>query len=171
MLHRTDTTALEATGSAQRGEAARKWSFLSFGAHFCEVHVDPGLGTVTVARWVSVLDIGRLLNEPLARSQVMGAVLFGLGMALMEGSVPDRRTGRFVNANLADYHVPTHADVPARWDIEFLGKPDPNMGPPFARGLGEIGIVGVPAAIANAVWHATGRRVRELPITPDKLLI
>ena len=97
------------------------------------------------------------------------SLIFGIGMALMEATVPDLQTGRIVNANLAEYHLPTQADMP-RFDIHFLDQPDPHMPVNGARGIGEIGVVGAPAAVANAVFHATGKRVRELPITPDKLI-
>jgi xanthine dehydrogenase YagR molybdenum-binding subunit len=107
----------------------------------------------------------------LARSQLLGGITFGIGMALMEGTIPDLATGRMVNANLAEYHVPVFTDVPPDFGIEFLDIPDSNMADAGARGLGEIGIVGVPAAIANAVYHATGKRIRDLPITPDKLVM
>jgi xanthine dehydrogenase YagR molybdenum-binding subunit len=141
----------------------------SFGAHFCEVKIDPQLPRVRVTRWVSVIDVGRVLNHKTGRSQVLGGVTMGLGMALMEGTIYDRRTARPVNANFADYAVPVNLDVP-EIDVYFIDKPDPNFGTLGCRGLGEIGITGVAAAVANAVWHATGRRVRDLPITPDKLL-
>ena len=100
----------------------------------------------------------------------MGGTLFGIGMALMEATIPDLNTGRFVNANLAEYHVVTSADTP-HFDIDFIDEPDPHMPDLGARGIGEIGIVGAPAAVANAIYHATGKRVRDLPITPDKLLV
>jgi xanthine dehydrogenase YagR molybdenum-binding subunit len=109
------------------------------------------------------------LNPRLARSQIMGGTLFGFGLALMEATVPDSNVGRIVNANLAEYHVMTCADTP-QFEIDFVDEPDPHMPGLGARGIGEIGIVGAPAAVANAVFHATGKRVRDLPITPDKLI-
>jgi xanthine dehydrogenase YagR molybdenum-binding subunit len=149
-------------------EEREKFSFFSYGAVFIEVHVDP-FGQVRVKRAVGVYDMGRMINPRLARSQIVGGMLFGFGTALMEGTVPDETTGRIVNANLADYHVAVHADTP-EFDIDFIGEPDPHMPDLGARGIGEIGIVGAPAAVANAVFNATGKRVRDLPITPDKLI-
>src|SRR5438874_6530929 len=149
-------------------EEREKFSFFSYGALFVEVHVDL-LGQVRVKRVVGVYDTGRMINPRLARSQIVGGVLFGISTALMEGTIPDEKTGRIVNPNLADYHVAVHADTP-EFDIDFINEPDPHMPDLGARGIGEIGIVGAPAAVANAVFHATGKRVRDLPITPDKLI-
>jgi xanthine dehydrogenase YagR molybdenum-binding subunit len=146
-----------------------KYSFHSFGAQFAEVRVDPDLGIVRVSRIVSVHDVGRVLNAKTAESQVRGGVTYGIGMALMEESHYDPRNGLPVTRTLGDYHIPSHADVP-RIDVRFVGVPDPHINVIGARGIGEIGITGVAAAIANAVYHATGKRVRDLPITPDKLL-
>ncbi|WP_422746609.1 xanthine dehydrogenase family protein molybdopterin-binding subunit [Mycobacterium sp. WMMD1722] len=137
----------------------------SFGAHFCEVEVDEEIGRATVTRWVAVLDCGRVLNPALARSQVMGGILFGLGMALLERVPYDARTAR----SIGEYYVPTHADRPS-FDIDFVDVPDFGLDPVGVRGIGEIGACGVPAAIANAVCHATGKRLRELPITLESLL-
>ena len=149
-------------------EEREKFSFFSYGAVFVEAHVDL-LGQVRVKRAVGVYDMGRMLNPRLARSQIAGGMLYGFSMALMESTVPDDTTGRIVNSNLADYHVVVHADTP-EFDIDFINEPDPHMTDLGARGIGEIGIVGAPAAIANAVFNATGKRVRDLPITPDKLI-
>ncbi len=170
LLAKTGNQTLEADGSAKPGDAYQKLAFLSFGAVFAEVRVDPDLGEVRVTRIVGVYDVGKVLNPMLARSQILGGITFGIGMALMEATVPDMATGRMVNANLAEYHVPVSTDVPADFVVEFLDLPDPNMAADGARGVGEIGIVGTPAAIANAVFHATGKRIRDLPITPDKLV-
>jgi xanthine dehydrogenase YagR molybdenum-binding subunit len=109
------------------------------------------------------------MNHKTARSQVLSAVTWGIGIALMEEGVVDHRYGRYVNNSLADYHVPVNADVPAI-DAHFIDKDDPVLDPMGAKGLGEVGIIGFTAAVANAVYHATGKRVRQLPITPDKLI-
>ena len=142
----------------------------AFGAVFVEVRVDDALGIVRVPRVVAAYGVGNLLNAKTAHSQLMGGIVWGLGMALFEESVRDVRNGRYVNGNLADYHVPVNADVR---DIDIIVVPehDPHVNPLGVKGIGEIGITGVAAAVANAVFHATGRRVRDLPITLDKLLI
>jgi xanthine dehydrogenase YagR molybdenum-binding subunit len=139
----------------------------AFAAQFAEVHIDPDLGLLRVARIVTVVDGGRILNEKLARSQVTGAVVMGIGMTLLEETIFDA-TGRVANATLGDYLVPVNADVPDI-DVVFVGEPD-RFNALGVKGVGEIGIIGVAAAIANAVYHATGRRFRELPITLDRLL-
>lgn len=141
----------------------------SHSAVFCEVMVDSELGTIHVTRVVSAIAGGRILNPKTARSQILGAVVWGIGMALQEESVIDQKFGRFMNHNLAEYHVPVNADV---HDIEviFVLENDTIVNPLGAKGLGEIGIVGVAAAISNAIFHATGKRIRDLPITLDKLL-
>ena len=145
------------------------YSFHSFGAHFVEVWVDADLGTIRVKKVVSVQDIGRVMNEKTARSQIMGGIVYGIGAALMEETVYDKRYGNPIQRSLADYHVPVNLDVP---DIEvyFTNKPDPHISPIGARGIGEIGTTGIAAAIANAVYNATGKRIRNQPLTPDKLL-
>ena len=144
-------------------------AFQSWGAHFCEVKIDPLLPRVQVTRVVSVMNCGRVVSAKTARSQIMGGVVMGIGMALTEETSYDPPTGLPVTRNLADYHVPTNADVP-EIDVAFVGEPDFAFNPIGARGMGEIGITGIAAAIANAVYHATGKRIRDLPITPDKLI-
>jgi xanthine dehydrogenase YagR molybdenum-binding subunit len=144
-------------------------AFHSFGAHFVKVLVDPLTGMVKVSKCVSVMDIGRILNSKTAKSQIMGGAIFGIGMALMEETIYNPTNGRVVTRDLADYLVPVHADMP-EFEVQFIDKPDPYISPVGARGAGEIGITGITAAIVNAVYHATGKRIRELPITPDKLL-
>ena len=146
-----------------------KYAFQSFGAHFVEVHIDDLLPLVTVKRVVSVMDVGRVLNPRTARSQVIGGVVMGLGQALTEDTHFDLRTGRAVNDNFADYLVPVNADIHSL-EVEFIDIPDLHFNPIGCRGVGEIGITGVAAAVANAVFNATGKRIRDLPITPDKLL-
>ena len=138
-----------------------------YAAHFVEVHVDPDFGTVRVARVVSAIDGGRILNPKTARSQIIGGLAMGIGMALLEETVSDR-TGRLVTTSLAEYVVAVNADV-REVDVLFVGEPD-SMTPLGTKGIGELAITGMAAAIANAVYHATGRRVRELPIRIEKLL-
>ncbi|MGB3444728.1 MAG: xanthine dehydrogenase family protein molybdopterin-binding subunit [Actinophytocola sp.] len=145
----------------------RRYVKAACGAQFCEVRVDRDTGEVRVTRWLGVFDIGTVVNAKTAAGQLRGGIVMGIGAALGEETLVDRGTGRIVNANLAEYHVPVHADIP-RIDIECLGAPDPTM-PLGVLGAGEVGIVGVAGAIANAVHHATGLRVRDLPITLDKL--
>lgn len=145
----------------------KQYAFHSFGAQFAEVWVDEDLGTIRVKRFTSVQDVGRIMNEKTARSQIIGGVIFGIGAALMEATEYDKRWGNPVTRTLADYHVPVHLDIPPI-DVHFIGKPDPHISPIGARGIGEIGITGVSAAIANAVFNATGKRFRDLPLTPDK---
>ena len=137
-------------------------------AVFAEVKVDEQLGVIRVTRVVSAVAAGRILNPKTAGSQILGGVVWGIGMALREETLIDHRDGRIVNANIAEYLVPVNADVE---DIQVIFVDEQEDSNPLGvKGVGEIGIVGVPAAIANAVYHATGKRVRELPITIDKLL-
>jgi CO/xanthine dehydrogenase Mo-binding subunit len=140
----------------------------AFGARFVEVRIDPDLGLLRVARVVSAIDAGRVLNAKTARSQIIGGTVQGIGMAMFEEVVSDPGSGRLANATFGDYLVPVNADVPDM-DVVFVGEPDPGN-PLGVKGVGEVGFVGIPAAIANAVHHATGRRIRSLPITIDKLL-
>jgi xanthine dehydrogenase YagR molybdenum-binding subunit len=157
---------LEAQGKAAPGEEKQMYSTHSFGAVFAEVHVDESLGTIRVQRLVGAYDVGRLMNEKTAHSQLMGGMVFGIGMALFEKGELDHRYGRIVNNNLAEYHVPVNADVHGIEVIVIPGS-DTIFNPIGARGIGEIGITGVAGAICNAIYHATGRRVRSLPITLD----
>jgi xanthine dehydrogenase YagR molybdenum-binding subunit len=138
------------------------------GAQFCELRVDPDTGEVRLSRWLGVFDVGTVINARTAASQLRGAIIIGIGMALCEETLIDPRTGRIVNHSLAEYHVPVHADIP-HIDVQYLGEPDPTM-PLGLLGLGEVGMTGAAAAIANAVRHATGKRVLDLPITLDKVL-
>ena len=165
-----DHPPLDVTREAPEIPEKGPQSSKSFAAHFLEVRVHAYTGEVRVARVVSAIDAGRIMNPQTARSQVYGALTWGLGLALMEDAVLDHHFGRITNADLANYHVPTNADMPLNIDVIFIDKPDNYLDPMGAKGLGEIGIVGISAAIANAVFHATGKRVRELPITPDKLV-
>jgi xanthine dehydrogenase YagR molybdenum-binding subunit len=147
----------------------KEFSSHSFGAVFAEVAVDPALGTVRTRRIVAVYDVGRIINEKLARSQFIGGIVWGVSLALHEDTQVDPRDGRIVNANLADYRVPVNADI-GEIDVSAINIPDTKLDSLGARGIGEIGITGTGAAVVNAIFHATGKRVRELPVTPDKLL-
>jgi xanthine dehydrogenase YagR molybdenum-binding subunit len=161
--------AVESPGMSGPGAERMAYAIHSFGAHFCEVRVNRWTGEVRLNRWTSVVDGGRIINHKTARGQIIGGVMFGIGQALLEGVRLEPGTGRFANGNLADYVVPVHADMPD-FDVHFLDRPDTNFSALGARGIGEIGTVGTAAAIANAVFDATGRRVRDLPITVEKLL-
>jgi xanthine dehydrogenase YagR molybdenum-binding subunit len=145
-----------------------KYSMASYGAQFCEVRVHEDTGETRVSRWLCALDCGKVVNPRTANSQLRGGIIMGIGMALTEETLFDERRGRIMNASLSEYHVPVNRDVPDI-EVEFLNIPDEHA-PYGARGIGEIGITGAAAAIANAVFHATGKRVRDLPITLDKLL-
>jgi xanthine dehydrogenase YagR molybdenum-binding subunit len=160
---------LEAEGSVEPGKANTGFSQASYGAHFCEVRVNATTGEVRVARWSGVFAAGRILNAKTATSQCIGGIIFGIGGALTEELVHDVRTGKVVNRDLAEYHIPAHADVPDI-DVQFLDERDHAANPLLAKGIGELGISGAGAAIANAIYNATGHRVREFPITLDKLL-
>ncbi len=169
ILKRAGKNELTVESKMPEPEENKKQAFQSWGAHFCEVKIDPLLPRVQVTRVVSVIDCGRVVTYKPARSQILGAVVMGIGMALTEATEYDPKTGLPVNGNLGEYHVATNADIP-QIDVEFVGEPDFAFNPIGARGIGEIGITGIASAVANAVYHATGKRVRDLPITPDKLL-
>jgi len=160
---------LEVTAEAKPGNEGERYGLHSFGAVFAEVHVDPELGVIRVPRVVAAYDIGRALNAKTARSQLQGGIVWGVSFALLEDALMDPRNGRIVNANLAEYHVPVNADIHSV-DVSFVDYPDLAFNPLGIRGIGEIGITGVPAALSNAIHHATGRRLRHLPMTLDQLL-
>ncbi|HKE05445.1 MAG TPA: xanthine dehydrogenase family protein molybdopterin-binding subunit [Blastocatellia bacterium] len=163
-------SSIEEKAAASPDEQKRsQYAHNSHSAVFAEVKVDQDLGVIQVTRIVSAVAAGRILNPKTARSQVMGSIVWGIGVALEEETVMDQNYGRFINHNLAEYHVPVNADA-HEIDVIFVEERDSIVNPLGAKGLGEIGIVGVAAAIANAVFHATGKRVRDLPITLDKLL-
>jgi xanthine dehydrogenase YagR molybdenum-binding subunit len=168
ILARHDLDEITADGRADletgRGDSATS----AFAAQFVEVRIDKDLGLLRIARVVSAIDAGRILNHKTARSQIIGGVVMGIGMATLEETIFDSATGRIANATLGDYLIPVNADVPDI-DVVFVGEPD-SFSPVGIKGLGEIGIVGAAAAVANAVYHATGRRFRSLPITIDQLL-
>jgi xanthine dehydrogenase YagR molybdenum-binding subunit len=156
-------------GGIKFGKLAEKYAQASFGAHFCEVAVDPDTAEIRVRRMLTVAAAGRILNPKTARNQCLGGMTMGIGAALMEECVVDARFGYFVNHDLAEYHVPVHADIP---DLEviFVEELDDKSSPMKAKGVGELGICGVGAAVANAVYNATGVRIRDYPLTMDKLL-
>jgi xanthine dehydrogenase YagR molybdenum-binding subunit len=160
---------IDATAEAKPGNESQRYALHSFGAVFAEVRVDPELGEIRVPRIVATYDFGRALNAKTARSQLQGGIVWGVSFALLENSILDARNGRIVNANLAEYHVPVNADIQTI-DVTFVDHPDLAFNPLGIRGIGEIGITGVSGALANAIYHATGRRMRDLPITLDKLL-
>jgi xanthine dehydrogenase YagR molybdenum-binding subunit len=161
---------VEASADVRPGDETQRYAMHAFGAVFVEVAVDPDLGETRVRRIVGAYGAGRIVNPKLARSQCIGGMVGGIGMALMEHAAVDARSGRVPNANLAEYAVPIHADSPPSLDVIFVDEHDPHVNPLGVKGVGELAIVGVAPAIVNAVYHATGTRVRELPITPDKLL-
>ena len=169
ILHAAGLSELSADGDTKPGDEKEHFASYSFGAVFAEVRVDPDLATIRVPRIVGAYDAGRIVNPALARSQCVGGMVGGLGMALLENTEWDSHLGRVTNANLAEYLVPVCADI---IDLEAIFVPgeDTILSPLGSKGLAELGLCGVAPAIANAVWHATGTRVRDMPITPDKLL-
>jgi xanthine dehydrogenase YagR molybdenum-binding subunit len=169
MRHSGVATIEEETESGPDEKTAGRYASYAHSAIFAEVRVDADFGTVRVARLVNAVAAGRIINPRTARSQVLGGVVWGIGMALHEETFADHDLGRFMNHNYAEYHVPVNADV-QDIDIIFVDERDDELNPLGVKGLGEIGVVGTAAAIANAVYHATGKRVRDLPITLDKLL-
>ena len=169
LVARSGLPNISAQAETKQNDDAKRYSSFSFGAQFAEVRVDADLGQVRVSRMVGAFDPGRILNAKTARSQFMGGIVWGISMALYEDTVYDERLGRIVNNNLAEYHVPTNMDV-GTIDVMWVNEEDDHVSPIGAKGIGEIGITGSAAAIANAIYHATGKRVRDLPITPDKLL-
>jgi len=160
---------LSAEGNIKFGGLSQKYAQASFGAHFCEVGVDPDTAEVRVRRMLTVAAAGRILNPKTARNQCLGGMTMGIGAALMEECVVDTRFGYFVNHDFAEYHVPVHADIP---DLEviFVEELDDKSSPMKAKGVGELGICGVGASVANAIYNATGVRIRDYPLTMDKLL-
>jgi xanthine dehydrogenase YagR molybdenum-binding subunit len=169
ILKQNNLPSIDITKESRGTAEASKYSMYSWSIHFTEVKVHPKTGVVRVTRVVTVADSGKIVSPKTAASQMIGGVTGGIGMALTEEAVMDHRYGRFVNNNFADYHVPVSADVPHIETI-FIDKPDPIINPMGAKGMGEIALIGFAAAVANAVFHATGKRVRDLPITPDKII-
>jgi xanthine dehydrogenase YagR molybdenum-binding subunit len=160
---------IEATAEAKPNDNRSKYSMYAFSMHFAEVHVHPVTGQVRVKKIVCCADAGTIVSPKTAANQMIGGATGGIGMALTEDAVIDHRFGRYVTKDFADYHVPVHADVPPI-EVFFVNKPDTLVDPVGSKGLGEIAIIGVAPAIANAIFNATGKRIRELPITPDKLI-
>lgn len=169
VLSRRGLQSVQADGTSQPGEEMKKFARAAFGAVFVEVRVDPMLGTVRVPRIIGAYDIGRVINPKIARSQCIGGMVGGLGMALLEQGEWDARLGRVMNANLAEYLVPVNADV-EELEALFVPGDDRTFNPLGVKGVAEIALTGVAPAIVNAVYHATGKRVRDLPIVPEKLL-
>ncbi len=169
IMQRAGVGYVDAQGSSAPGDAYKAHSCHAFGAQFAEVRIDPDFGTIRVSRVVSCFDVGRLLNARTGRSQLLGGIVFGIGMALQEETLVDRATGRIVNSNIADYHMPVNADVP-EIDVMTVDAPDLATGALGAKGAGELPMVGVAPAIANAVFHATGKRIRHLPIRVEDVL-
>ncbi|MES3081886.1 aldehyde oxidoreductase molybdenum-binding subunit PaoC [Sphingomonas faeni] len=160
---------LSAEDSIEFGDLTKTYAQATFGAHFVEVGVDSATGEIRVRRMSGAFAAGRILNPKSARSQVIGAMTMGVGAALMEDAVVDTRFGYFVNHDLAEYHVPAHADIPMQ-DVFFMDELDEKSSPMKAKGIGELGLCGVGAAIANAVYNACGVRIREYPLTLDKVI-
>jgi xanthine dehydrogenase YagR molybdenum-binding subunit len=160
---------LAAEDVMEYGDLDKKYQQSTFGAHFVELGVDAATGEIRLRRMLAVCAAGRILNPKTARSQVIGAMTMGVGAALMEELAVDKRIGFFVNHDLASYEVPVHADIPHQ-EVILLDETDPIVSPMKAKGIGELGICGVAAAVANAIYNATGVRVRDYPITLDKLL-
>ena len=169
VMRRNGLTDVTETHTSRPSPERQNYASLAHGAQFIEVKVDPDLGTVRVTRAIEVSACGKIINPKASHSQEIGGIVWGIGMALQEATEIDHRYGRIMNPNLQHYHVPVNADI-HQIHTEFIEEDDRIINPLGVKGMGELGMVGIPAAIANAVFHATGRRVRELPITPDKLL-
>ncbi|HEX8431997.1 MAG TPA: xanthine dehydrogenase family protein molybdopterin-binding subunit, partial [Longimicrobium sp.] len=169
LMRRANLGEITETYDSKPSPEREKYAMLAHGAQFVEVKVDPDLGTVRVTRAIEVTACGKIMNPKASHSQEIGGVVWGIGMALHEATEIDHRFGRIMNPNLQHYHVPVNADV-HMIHTEFVEEDDLIVNPLGVKGMGELGMVGIPAAIANAVFHATGKRIRDLPITPDKLL-
>jgi xanthine dehydrogenase YagR molybdenum-binding subunit len=169
VLKEKNLPQLDVTVTSSGTSELRNYSSYSYSVHFVQVKVHPTTGVVRINKVVSVADSGHIVSPKTARSQIVGGAIGGIGMALMEEGVIDHRYGRYVNADLAGYHVPVHADIP-QIDTLFVNKPDYKVNPMGAKGMGEIALIGMSAAVANAIYNATGKRIRELPITPDKVM-
>jgi xanthine dehydrogenase YagR molybdenum-binding subunit len=170
ILHGNRLSGLDGQAKTNETDEQKKFSTHSFGAHFCEVSFDPDVVRLRVTRWLTVMDGGRMINEKTARNQIIGGVVMGIGMGLFEETVYDPRNGKPINNNYADYLVAVNADIP-EIEVIFLDYPDQVMSEYGARGIGEIGLTGCASALTMATYHATGVRVRELPIRIEKLLV
>jgi xanthine dehydrogenase YagR molybdenum-binding subunit len=169
LIERSGQPHVEATAEAKPGPEKEDYSMYAFGAQFAEVKVDADLGSIKVSRMVGCFGAGKILNAKTAASQFMGGMIWGISFALYEEAYMDKRLGRWVNNNLAEYHVPVNADI-GKIEVLWVDEVDQHINPLGAKGIGEIGITGAAAAIANAVHHATGKRIRDYPITLDKLI-
>jgi xanthine dehydrogenase YagR molybdenum-binding subunit len=170
ILHRAGLAEIDARGTGAADAAAQEaYAMHAHGAVFAEVKVDPDLGQMRVTRLVGAFAAGRIVNPGLVRSQLLGGMIWGVSFALHEAAIVDRRSGRIVNANLAEYHVPVNADVPSL-EVMTVDEHDSHVNALGIKGVGEIGITGSAAAVANAVWHATGIRVRRFPIRIEDLV-
>ena len=161
-------SGLDGQAKTEAPPDAKQFSMHSFGAHFCEIAYNPGIAHLRVSRWLTVID-GGIINSKTARNQILGSIGMGIGTAMLEETVYDQRNGKPVNNNYADYLVAVNADIPDL-DCIFLDFPDTKFNECGARGIGEIGLTGCASAITSAVYHATGIRVRELPVRIEKLL-
>jgi xanthine dehydrogenase YagR molybdenum-binding subunit len=170
LLQRNGGKSVEAMGAAEPGEDRTAYTSQSFGAVFAEVAVDKSTHMVKVRRVTATYDIGTLMNDVTGINQLVGGIVWGCSFALHEEAHIDPVYGRTVNENLAEYHVPVNADIGAI-DVTCLNIPDTKFSPLGARGIGEIGITGSAAAVANAIYNATGKRIRHYPITPDKIML
>ncbi len=170
LLSRSGQGTVEGKADTKQGDEKERYSMYAFGAQFAEVRIDADLGQIKVSRMVGCFGAGKILNAKTARSQLLGGMVWGVSMALHEHAMMDHRLGRWVNNNLAEYHVPVNADI-GQMDAFWVEEKDEHVNPIGAKGIGEIGITGAAAAVANAIFHATGKRVRDLPITPDTLLV
>lgn len=170
IFENNDLNVIKVEESSGPGAEAKEYGFCSSAAHFVKVKVNRLTGDPKIVEMVSVADGGKIINDKAAANQIIGAAIGGIGMALMEEQKIDKDHGRLLGADLAGYHFPVNADAPLI-DVSFIDKPDFNRNPAGAKGLGEVGIIGCAAAIANAIYNATGKRMRDLPITPDKILM
>jgi xanthine dehydrogenase YagR molybdenum-binding subunit len=170
ILERAGLSEVEGSGAAAADPASQDYAMHAHGAVFAEVKVDPDLGQVRATRLVGAFAAGRIVNPHLVRSQYLGGMVWGVSFALHEKAVVDERTGRILNADLGEYHVPVNADVPAMEAI-LVDEHDPHVNPLGIKGVGEIGITGSAGAVVNAVWHATGVRVRRFPVPIEDLVV